>query len=818
MDDDRALYRRWLDRRDAAAFATLVRRHADLVHDVAWRVAGDHAAAEDALQESLIRLATDGTPRPAEVGFRAWLARAAIDRAKNARRADRSRAARERTVGETRKEAVVDAQPAVDSEAVRDVEAALRRGDGDDAAILTLRFRHGVEYPELAAILDVSEGAARVRVHRATEALRRDEALVRRDGPTIERALAGVPLAAAPAASLTSAIDVAIGAAGTSGAAGAGAGASAGAAGSGALASLAALVPGGFAALFAVAIVVAGGAFVLARSKGDARRADSSPGTGELARGDADSSRAADARPPAAALAAPPRVDRAAMGDRVGPSPDSDEPTVPSTQPPLSKKEVVPGSPIPAGKLSPDSAPRPVPAVDPSVASAPHPSPSSRSLRVRAVLTSPEGPAIPIAIEYVTFRGARWRGSVAEEGHLSIPTSLGYRSFLNVTTKDPRALVSRIYVALADPAPDTLVVRFPAVSDSRLDPLVLEILEAKSETPIRGATLEWQWPGTRIATMTADSAGRIPIATTTGADGVAEQGIHAFIVRGFTLHAPGLRSTGRFAWREPSATGGDLDGLPIGLDQADVDAWSERGMWIVRLDRLPEYAESRTLRVLHDDGRPAIGALVYLSAVAPSRVLKALGAAVTPNDVDFGLRRVGADGVIEYGARDRTAMEVFIENCPVGVFALSRDRWPASGPREVRLAPLADVTLTIDGIPDDKPASWMFDPLGSARTPADGSTVPITWDDGFDPKTREDEFSVFTFIGQRDLSGDLKPGRSEIRFRYPVGWARPLYVRVGDGYRRFVVRTPATGPVHLDAHWDEMEDSNGPLEGRMPGR
>lgn len=807
MDDDRALYRRWLDHRDAEAFATLVRRHADLVHDVAQRIGGDRAAAEDALQESLIRLATDGTPRPAEIGVRAWLARAAIDRARNARRADRSRAGRERAVGEARKEAVVDVGPAVDSETVRGVEAALRRVDGDDAAILVLRFRHGVEYPELAAILDVSEGAARVRVHRATQALRRDEGLVRHDGRAIERALAGLPIMSFPAASLMSAIDVAIGAAGGSGAAGAGA-AAATASGGGLVASLAALVPGGWVTLLAVAVAATGGTFVLVRGGGAARTADSIPGAGQVALGDAGSSRAADLRPTPADLAASPRVVGGPKRDQTAPGPLSPDGSNPDA--PRAKKECVPGGPALPGK-GPVSPPRAAPSGGPSDASSPRPPPTLHSPRVRAEIVSSDGSPIPITIDRVFMKGEEFPGSAAEGGGLRIPTSPGSRTILNVITKDRRALLPRLYVAVTDPVPETVVARFPAASDPRLDPLVVEVLDAVSGAPMPGATLDWQSPGARDATMTADSAGRITVVSTARSDGGVERGIAALLTRGFCIHASGFRSTSRVGWWIPREAADspevwDASGLlGIGLDQAETDVWRDRGTWTVRLERLPADLESKTVRVLFDDGRPAVGAVAYVTSAAPGPYIRALGAAVTPNDIDFGLRRVGPDGVIEFGARSRTTIEVFVAGCPVGAFALTRDRWPASGPREIRLAPLADVTLAIDGIPDANSAYWTFDPLGAARSLADGPIVPISWDDGFDPKTRDEEFLVATFMGQRDLFGELKSGRSEIRFQYPVGWARPLYVRVGDESRHYVVKAPNAGPVRLDVTWGDME-------------
>ncbi len=109
MPTDPELYGRWLSARDERAFSELARRHADLVYDVAWRVGGDRDLAEDALQDALWRLASDGSDRPAVVGVRAWLARLAINRARNARASSLARKTRERAAGSRRTEATMGA-------------------------------------------------------------------------------------------------------------------------------------------------------------------------------------------------------------------------------------------------------------------------------------------------------------------------------------------------------------------------------------------------------------------------------------------------------------------------------------------------------------------------------------------------------------------------------------------------------------------------------------------------------------------------------------------------------------------------------------
>lgn len=60
--DDRALFRRWLECRDAEAFATIVTRHSAMVYATCKRILHNAADAEDAAQECFLRLAQAHTP------------------------------------------------------------------------------------------------------------------------------------------------------------------------------------------------------------------------------------------------------------------------------------------------------------------------------------------------------------------------------------------------------------------------------------------------------------------------------------------------------------------------------------------------------------------------------------------------------------------------------------------------------------------------------------------------------------------------------------------------------------------------------------
>ncbi|MDJ0975787.1 MAG: RNA polymerase sigma factor [Planctomycetota bacterium] len=208
MANDQDLYRRWLEQRDERAFGDLARRHANLVADVAWRVHRDVDAAEDALQEALFRLAQDGTDRPGTVGVRAWLARAAISIARNARTSDAARRRRETRVASQTREAVMQDQG--NEGLPQALDAAMARMGGEDAAILALHYRHGLPTKEIAAVLDVKEGAARTRLSRARQRLRAEAGTETVDGARGRAALAALPALRLPDASVARAIEGAL--------------------------------------------------------------------------------------------------------------------------------------------------------------------------------------------------------------------------------------------------------------------------------------------------------------------------------------------------------------------------------------------------------------------------------------------------------------------------------------------------------------------------------------------------------------------------------------------------------------------------------
>jgi RNA polymerase sigma-70 factor (ECF subfamily) len=168
-DRDAALVRRVLDG-DAAAFTTLVDRHAAACLRFATRMLGNRADAEDATQETLVRAYRAlGRYEDREV-FRTWLFSILVNRCRTtAMRRDR----RDRRVIA---DAAMLASAAVDSGAAAvdlhvELERALAALDPDQREAFVLKHVEQWSYDEMAAATGVGISALKMRVKRACERL-----------------------------------------------------------------------------------------------------------------------------------------------------------------------------------------------------------------------------------------------------------------------------------------------------------------------------------------------------------------------------------------------------------------------------------------------------------------------------------------------------------------------------------------------------------------------------------------------------------------------------------------------------------------------
>jgi RNA polymerase sigma-70 factor (ECF subfamily) len=167
-DDPLRLWEAWRTRGDERAFEELVRPELGRAVALARSEGCPPGEAEDAVQESLVRLAREKSDVPGRVGVRGWFFGVVRDRARSRLRADRRRHHREK---------VAAAHELVAAEEPRfvlreEVDRALARLPDEEREAVRLRYLLDLEYREVAYVLGVSEGACRMRVLRALKRIR----------------------------------------------------------------------------------------------------------------------------------------------------------------------------------------------------------------------------------------------------------------------------------------------------------------------------------------------------------------------------------------------------------------------------------------------------------------------------------------------------------------------------------------------------------------------------------------------------------------------------------------------------------------------
>ena len=155
--------------RDRHGFDRLYRRYLDRVYSYAFYSLGDHHDAEDATERTFLSAlaALDGF-RDEGSTFRAWLFRIAHNAIANSHRSRRRR--RTEPITDAHEQPAPGADPATlvaRADQQREVRAALSRIPPERRQVILLRFVDGLSAREIGAVLDRSEGASRVLLHRA---------------------------------------------------------------------------------------------------------------------------------------------------------------------------------------------------------------------------------------------------------------------------------------------------------------------------------------------------------------------------------------------------------------------------------------------------------------------------------------------------------------------------------------------------------------------------------------------------------------------------------------------------------------------------
>ena len=173
-DQDAAALATYLDEQCApgarqAAFAEVVDRHARRLHAVCLRILGSHADAEEAVQETFVRLARSAASFRGDAALSTWLFRVAhnvcTDRIRHEARRPRTPVA---DVAELAEAPSTDEQHAADARAeIGEVGRALRRLDETSRTLLLLVAVDGLSYAEAAEATGQAVGTVKSRVSRA---------------------------------------------------------------------------------------------------------------------------------------------------------------------------------------------------------------------------------------------------------------------------------------------------------------------------------------------------------------------------------------------------------------------------------------------------------------------------------------------------------------------------------------------------------------------------------------------------------------------------------------------------------------------------
>ena len=174
MNDDLTLLREYAGGNSEEAFAALVSRHVNLVYSVALRQVRDPQMAEELTQAVFIILARKAGSLGPKTILSGWLCRTARYASANALTIQRRRQRREQ---EAHMQTILNEAANEPAETWTQIapllDGALEQLGQKDHDAVVLRFFEGRNFKEVGAALGASEDAAKMRVNRALEKLRR---------------------------------------------------------------------------------------------------------------------------------------------------------------------------------------------------------------------------------------------------------------------------------------------------------------------------------------------------------------------------------------------------------------------------------------------------------------------------------------------------------------------------------------------------------------------------------------------------------------------------------------------------------------------
>jgi RNA polymerase sigma-70 factor (ECF subfamily) len=156
---------------DHPAFAELVIRHQDKAWALAWRMLGDAAEAQDAVQETFLRILRSASRYRPDASFRTYLFHVLTHVCLDMRAKKHPDYGAE--LSQVASGAMSPEQRALQRETSFEVHRALAKLPARQRAALLLRHFDGLSYQEIAAVLGVSAKAVDSILQRGRDSLRK---------------------------------------------------------------------------------------------------------------------------------------------------------------------------------------------------------------------------------------------------------------------------------------------------------------------------------------------------------------------------------------------------------------------------------------------------------------------------------------------------------------------------------------------------------------------------------------------------------------------------------------------------------------------
>ena len=159
---------------DRGAFGKLYLRHRDRIHALLWRLAGgDHALAEDLLQESFVRAWRKLDSFRGDARFGTWLHRLSVNVALSDRRTRLRKAEKETGMDEAVERTATGARD-VTMDKHMDLEQAIAKLPERARTVLVLFDVEGLTHAEIASATGMAEGSSKAQLHRARKLVREE--------------------------------------------------------------------------------------------------------------------------------------------------------------------------------------------------------------------------------------------------------------------------------------------------------------------------------------------------------------------------------------------------------------------------------------------------------------------------------------------------------------------------------------------------------------------------------------------------------------------------------------------------------------------